>query len=97
MPPPRLSLSNKQKHDLAVSLGHGNLMVVETRSRRRWRASCECGWNTAKDAPTRATAKEAVLHAAQHLDGVIREHLDNRNGVSPAKLSAPVPMVTNTR
>jgi hypothetical protein len=87
MPRPLLKMSNAEKHDLAASLGHEHLAVVETRSRRRWKASCECGWNEGPTDPTNATAAEAVRRSVWHLESVIRAHLAKEsNGVSVPKV-----------
>ncbi len=86
MPRPLLSMSNLEKHELAAALGHERLAVVETASRRRWKASCQCGWNTGPTDPTNATLAEAVGRARWHLESVLREHLaQETNGVSVTK------------
>jgi hypothetical protein len=57
--------------------------VEPTASGRRFKASCSCGWNSGSQSPTRATEREAIRHAAYHLQEVEKWYRDTytRNGV----------------
>lgn len=72
-------LTTAERRAIAVALGHERVTVEPTRSGKRWRLECSCGWGrrleSGQDTVTRATEAEAARTAVWHVRSSVDRHL----------------------
>lgn len=72
-------LTTAQRREIAVALGHALVKVEPTKSSRRWRLECSCGWGApladGRPTVTRATEAEAARTAVHHVKSAVDRYL----------------------